>query len=51
MELLMSVLIALMLLVAFDLAALRWGHDSRNRIESSEWEHRIDGGCPRHHSW
>jgi hypothetical protein len=33
-------IIPLILLVALDLAALCWGFDSRDRIDSHEWERR-----------
>jgi hypothetical protein len=31
---------ALMILVALDFASLRWGFDSRDRIDSHQWERR-----------
>lgn len=34
------IIILLVLLVAFDLAALCWGCDSRDSINSPEWEKR-----------
>lgn len=36
----MFLLILLIGLVVFDLVALRWGHDSRDGINSPEWERR-----------
>jgi hypothetical protein len=32
--------ITILALVLFDIAALRWGADSRDSINSSEWERR-----------
>jgi hypothetical protein len=34
------VLILLFLLLIFDIAAMRWGFDSRDRPESEKWEQR-----------
>jgi hypothetical protein len=34
-----------LLLLLLDLAALRWGVDSREEIESAEWEHRRASCC------
>lgn len=31
-------LVVLAILVVFDLAALRWGKDSRDGLDSSEWQ-------------
>jgi hypothetical protein len=36
----MELLIFLLILIVFAFAALRWGYDSRDDYESSEWEHR-----------
>ena len=36
----MEAIIFLIVLVAFNLAASRWGFDSRERFDSSEWERR-----------
>ena len=33
-------IISLMILVALDLAALHWGFDSRDGIDSHEWKRR-----------
>ena len=33
-------IISLIILVALDLAVLRWGFDSRDGIDSHEWERR-----------
>jgi hypothetical protein len=30
----------LVLALVFDIAAMRWGYDSRDRLESKEWERR-----------
>lgn len=35
-----GLLIALIVLIALDLAALRWGADSRDDITSTEWIRR-----------
>ncbi|WP_161975676.1 hypothetical protein [Tengunoibacter tsumagoiensis] len=35
-------LTSLGLLLLLDIAALRWGVDSRDSIESNEWEHRLE---------
>jgi hypothetical protein len=43
MELFIS---SLVLLVALDLAALRWGFDSRDGIESHGWERRNSTSLP-----
>jgi hypothetical protein len=37
----MVLLIVLLVMVAFDLAAMRWGVDSTEPIHSSEWEKRL----------
>ena len=34
------VIIVVVLFVVLDIAAMRWGADSRERMNSSEWEHR-----------
>jgi hypothetical protein len=36
----MEAIIFLFGLVAFSLAAMRWGFDSRERLDSPEWERR-----------
>jgi hypothetical protein len=33
-------LIGLLFLIALDIAALRWGYNSRDCLESREWERR-----------
>ncbi|HLZ58010.1 MAG TPA: hypothetical protein VKR06_13810 [Ktedonosporobacter sp.] len=42
-------IIALIVLIALDLAALRWGFDSRDQINSREWEHRSSTFFPTYH--
>ncbi|HLX58065.1 MAG TPA: hypothetical protein VKR83_13675 [Ktedonobacteraceae bacterium] len=37
----MEILIILMLLIAFSLAALRWGYNSTEPIDSPEWKKRV----------
>jgi hypothetical protein len=37
-------LIGLLLLVVFDITAMRWGYDSRDRLESQEWKRRNQCG-------
>jgi hypothetical protein len=34
--------VLLLAFVAFDLAVLRWGVDSRDGVQSQEWERRRD---------
>lgn len=34
------IIIVVVLFVVLDIAALRWGADSRERMNSLEWEHR-----------
>ncbi len=36
----MEIIILLIILILFDLAANRWGADSRDGIDSPEWERR-----------
>ncbi len=37
----MELAIALLLIIiVLDIVALRWGHDSRESLESAEWERR-----------
>jgi hypothetical protein len=36
----MEFAIIIILLVALDIAALRWGHDSTDRLHSPEWLRR-----------
>lgn len=33
-------IVLLVLVLAFEIAAMRWGYDSRDRLESKEWERR-----------
>ncbi len=43
-ETIMEMLIGLFIvIVALDLAALRWGFDSRDRIDSPEWRRKRNG--------
>jgi hypothetical protein len=35
-----TIIIVLALFIVLDIAALRWGMDSTERVDSSEWEHR-----------
>ena len=37
----MELLILLVIMALFALAALRWGYDSTERIDSPEWERRL----------
>ncbi|MFL5590507.1 MAG: hypothetical protein ACJ797_23985 [Ktedonobacteraceae bacterium] len=30
----------LLIIIVLDIVALRWGHDSRDSLESAEWERR-----------
>jgi len=30
----------LLIIIVLDIVALRWGHDSRDSLESTEWERR-----------
>ena len=36
----MEILIVLVVLVAFDIAAMRWGFNSIDSVDSPEWERR-----------
>lgn len=36
----LTIILLLVLLIVFDIAALYWGHDSSEGLESKEWEHR-----------
>ena len=36
----MEILIFILLVVVFDIAALRWGYDSTEKIDSPKWERR-----------
>jgi hypothetical protein len=42
-------IIALIVLIALDLASLRWGFDSRDWIDSREWERRSSTFFPTYH--
>ena len=42
-------IILIIVLIALDLAALRWGFDSRDRIDSQEWERRSSTFFPTCH--
>jgi hypothetical protein len=42
-------IISLIMLIALDLAALRWGFDSRDGIDSREWERQSSTYFPTHH--
>lgn len=33
-----TILLLFVVMITLDLAALRWGHDSRERFDSLEWE-------------
>ena len=35
-----TLLVLILLAIALDIAALRWGFDSTEKIDSSEWERR-----------
>jgi hypothetical protein len=37
----MEFIILLGVLIALDIMALRWGHDSTDSIDSPEWERRL----------
>ena len=37
-----TIIVLLIALVVLDLVALRWGFDSRDDVESPEWERRRD---------
>ncbi len=36
-----TLLILLMLVIVLDIASLRWGYDSTEKIDSPEWERRV----------
>jgi hypothetical protein len=36
-----TLLILMMLVIALDIASLRWGFDSTEKIDSPEWERRV----------
>ncbi len=35
-----TIIVILALFIAFDIAALQWGKDSTERVDSREWERR-----------
>jgi hypothetical protein len=37
-----TLLILMMLVIALDIASLRWGVDSTEKIDSPEWKRRVD---------
>jgi cytochrome bd-type quinol oxidase subunit 2 len=37
-----TLIIIFVLLIALSLVARRWGFDSREKIDSSEWQRRVD---------
>ena len=45
----MELFILLVILVALDLTALRWGFDSRDRISCHEWERGSSDMASRDH--
>lgn len=45
----MELLIVLLIIVVFDLAAMRWGCDSIEPVDSSEWEKRLAPPFAGHH--
>jgi len=40
----MELYVLLLVIIVFDIAALRWGVDSRDNLHSPEWEKRIQRG-------
>lgn len=40
----MDLLVVLILIIVLDIAALAWGVDSRDGINSPEWERRLQWG-------
>ncbi len=48
----MEFVIIFLIVIALDIAALRWGSDSRDTIESAEWQRRNQWllHVPAHHS-
>lgn len=36
----MTILVFILALIILDIAAIRWGKDSTERLESEEWERR-----------
>ncbi len=45
---LITLLIVLVLLIVFDVAALRWGADSADNLDSCEWERRWNRSAASH---
>jgi hypothetical protein len=45
----MELVILLIALIALDIAALRWGCDSRESIDSTKWEEPRKAFFPTHH--
>ena len=43
----MELLLIVLLLIALDMAAVRWGHDSTEAVDSPEWERRAGHPCIR----
>ncbi|HKF37250.1 MAG TPA: hypothetical protein VKB35_10155 [Ktedonobacteraceae bacterium] len=41
-----TILVLLLMLVTFALAAMRWGYDSRDGLESQEWKRREQSTWP-----
>ena len=40
----MELLVLLIAIIVLDIAAIRWGVDSRDDIQSPEWERRLQWG-------
>jgi hypothetical protein len=36
-----TLLVLMMLVIVFDIASVRWGFDSTEKIDSPEWERRV----------
>jgi len=45
----LTFIIFLVLLIVFNLAAMRWGFDSRDGIDSPEWEKHLNRNSTPHH--
>ena len=43
-EIIMEMLIVIVLFIVLDIASLRWGFDSTDRINSLEWKRRQERG-------
>ena len=41
-----TILVLLIVMVAFALAAMRWGYESRDGLESQEWKRREQDAWP-----